>query len=91
MNTGKTQTTRTGTYFYSRYNAITGEFTRHARGVEVLDETGRSYLVRFTEHHADGSPPGRETWVRKKSVTLHEKRPCRPPREPAGMWLPYAD
>ncbi|MDR2129589.1 MAG: hypothetical protein LBP56_00225 [Odoribacteraceae bacterium] len=81
---------RQGTYRYTLYDPLADEWTRHSARVQILDETARSYRVRFLSRSAGGHGIGSETWVRKKSVSLQRERSVtRVTQE--SRWLPYMD
>lgn len=87
-----------GTYHYTVWHPssyLGGKFrlpyfTKHNLRVEVVDETDKSYKVKFLAFHEDGRAPGTIARAKKEKVTLDETAPreVSPDRE---IKLPYKD
>lgn len=82
----------TGIYKYSviKWDAgsLKRDFIHYKMKVEILEEKGARYLVRYKEPHARTQDVGGKHWVNKTSVTLSrpEVKPVR-----IDVRLPYKD
>lgn len=82
----------TGVYKYSVLSWDDGrlerKFTPHKMRVEILEEKGGRYMVRYMQHHARTQEIGGRHWVNKKNVTL-DRPEVKPPH--VNVRLPYKD
>lgn len=78
------------TYAVAHWNAkeFRREFTNHKMRVEVLEEKGNRYRVRYKEHHARTQDINTAHWVRKDKVKIDgEVKPA----QQLELRLPYKD
>jgi len=61
----------------------------HKIRVEIIEEKGNRYRVRYMEYHANGDAPNSLHWVGKDKVTVSGPPVINPVRE--GVRLPYKD
>ena len=59
-----------GTYHYTVRNPQDLTYTRHFLAVEILEETVKSYRVRYLSYHQNGNGPGYVTWVQRRHVKV---------------------
>ena len=81
-----------GTYKYkhqvgARDNYGEAVLTAFTLRVEILEERGERYRVRFMQYHADGRGPNTTSLVLKKNVIADDVAP----REVPPLRLPYKD
>lgn len=66
------------------------EFTTHKMRVEVLEEKGNRYHIRYKEHHARDQSINTTHWVRKDKVKLDGPEVVKPSQQ-LELRLPYKD
>lgn len=66
----------TGVYYFRHavglYPIIT--FSDHALKVEILNNTEKSYLVKFLDDHPNGKRKGATAWVAQRKIKLNIQR-----------------
>lgn len=58
---------RVGVYHYKEYD-FSGGYVPHSTNVEIVDESEKSYKVKFLQCGPRKQVPGTITWVSKKFV-----------------------
>lgn len=83
-----------GTYFYTHAAKVypTVELASYSLRVEVIDQTAKSYKIKYLEFHANGARPGTTAWVQKRKVKL-DGEAVKPERQydPELIRKPYKD
>lgn len=83
-----------GTYWYRVLMQLypTPSYASARMAVDILEEKGKRYKIRFRTQHVDGRPAGHVTWVQKRKVTLLNATQAKPQGpDIENLRLPYKD